>query len=49
MNDFLEFVSSKVTGISLVYDEMDMQNFLKLFMHLYADDTLLLSETADDM
>ena len=49
MNDFLEFVSSKFTGISLVYDEMDMQVVLKLYMHLYADDTLLLSETADDM
>ena len=47
MNDFPENVSSKITGISLDYDEMDM-HFLKLYV-LYADDTLPFSETAKDM
>ena len=49
MNDFLEYVSSKFTGISLDYDEMHMKVFLKLFVLLYADDTLLFSKNAEDV
>ena len=49
MKNFQEYVSSKFTGISLSYDEMNVQVFLKLYMLLYADDTLLFSGTTKDM
>ena len=49
MNDFLEHVSSKFTGISLDYDVMHMQVFLKLYVLLSADDTLRFSEFSQDM
>ena len=49
MNEFLEYVSSKLTGISFNYDEMDLQVFLKLHVLLTAEDTLFFSEIADYM
>ena len=48
MNDFLEYVSSKFTDLGLNSGEVTMQVLLKLFVLLYADDTLLFSETAED-
>ena len=49
MNDFQKYVSSKITGISLNYVDMNVPVFLKLYVLLYADDTLLFIETAKDM
>ena len=49
MNDFLEYVSSKFTGISLSYDGTNMQVLFKLYVLLYADDIPFFSETAEDM
>ena len=49
MNYFQKYDSSKLTGISLNYNDMNVQVFLKLYVLLYADDTLLFSETAKGM
>ena len=49
MKDFQKYVSSKFTGISLNYDDMNVQVFLKVYVLLYADDTLLFSEIAKGM
>ena len=49
LNDFQAFVASKFTGLQLDVLAQNVQCFLKLFLLLYADDTLLLTETESDM
>ena len=52
LNDLDNFLSSKnLYGVSIVSDEEDAELglFLKLFTILYADDTVLLAESVDDL
>ena len=49
MNDFQAFVSSRFNGLQPDALVQNVQSFLKLFVLLYADDTLLLTETESDM
>ena len=47
-NDFQKPDSSKFTCLSLNYHDMTVQEFLKVYVLLYADDTLFVSETSKD-
>ena len=49
LNNFKAFVSSKFTGLQPDVLAQNVECFLKLFVLLYADDTLLLTETESDM
>ena len=53
LNDLEEFLSqsSNVNGISFSNDDVDenARIFLKLFVLLYADDTVILADTAEDL
>ena len=49
LNDFKAFVSLKFTGLQPDVLAQNVECFLKLFVLLYADDTLLLTELESDM
>ena len=52
LNDLEQFLASEnITGLQSVTDvlEKDLSVYLKLFVLLYADDTVLLAETPDDL
>ena len=53
LNDLEEFLSQSgdVNGISFSNDDVDENTriFLKLFILLYADDTVILADTAEDL
>ena len=55
LNDLKDFLASNVVGINLpcsLADDcnfIDVENYVYLFLLLYADDTVLLAETANDM
>ena len=49
LNDFKAFVSSNFTGLQPDVLAQNVECFLKLFVLLYADDTLLLTKTESDM
>ena len=55
LNDFEKYVSDRTkgfrvgTGIQRSKDNKDLNVFLKLFVLLYADDTILLNENEEDM
>ena len=52
LNDLEQFLSSSnVNGVSCINDEKEekLGIYLKLFVLLYADDTILLSDTFDDL
>ena len=52
LNDLEQFLSSSnVNGVSCINDEIEekLGIYLKLFVLLYADDTILLSDTFDDL
>ena len=49
--DFNEFLSEKYNGLSKISDSItnELQIYLKIFCLLYADDTLILAESAKDL
>ena len=56
LNDLEEFISNKSNGLStiseLFHDMLDTEEisvFIKLFLLLYADDTVIMSESPDDL
>ena len=56
LNDFQEYLSSSCTGLDDIHTAMssssensDLHTFIKLFTLLYADDTILLAETPDQL
>ena len=54
LNDFKDFISNYTRGLSQIASseklcERESELFKSLFVLLYADDTVLLSETEDDM
>ena len=51
LNDFNEFLSEKYNGLSKISDSIsnELQIYLKIFCLLYADDTLILAESAKDL
>ena len=51
LNDFNEFLSEKYNGLSIITDSIsnELQIYLKIFCLLYADDTLILAESAKDL
>ena len=51
LNDFNEFLSEKQNGLSKISDSIsnELQIYLKIFCLLYADDTLILAECAEDL
>ena len=55
LNDLKAFLARNVIGLNLPYtlasdcNFSDVENYVYLFLLLYADDTVLLAETADDM
>ena len=51
LNDFNEFLSEKYNGLSKISDSIsnELQMYLKIFCLLYADDTLILAESAKDL
>ena len=51
LNDFRSFIAEKYTGLVHIGNELlaELDTFLYIFCLLYADDTLLLAETADEL
>jgi hypothetical protein len=52
LNDIDTFLENKnITGLQIISDEIEnnLDIYLKLFILLYADDTALLAETANDL
>ena len=52
MNDLTDFlVNRNITGLSSISDslEQELDVYLKIFILLYADDTVLMSESKDDL
>ena len=51
LNDFNTFLSEKYSGLTKVSEsiESELQTYLRIFCLLYADDTLVLAETAPDL
>ena len=51
LNDFNTFLSEKYNGLSMVSESIssELQVYLRIFCLLYADDTLVLAETATDL
>ena len=51
LNDFNEFLSEKYNGLQKITDSIsnELQIYLKIFCLLYADDTLILAESAKDL
>ena len=52
LNDLEQFFSDKdISGLSTISDELEEKLFvyLKIFILLYADDTVLMAETATDL
>ena len=51
LNDFNEFLSEKYNGLTKITESIsnELQIYLKIFCLLYADDTLILAESAKDL
>ena len=51
LNDFNTFLSDKYNGLTTISDSIsrELQMYLRIFCLLYADDTLVLAETAKDL
>ena len=52
LNDLEEFLRTKdIVGLKSITDELEteLEIYLKIFAMLYADDTLLLAESAEDL
>ena len=51
LNDFNEFISDNCEGLSMLSDcfQSELEIYLRLYVLLYADDTIILAETAEDL
>ena len=52
LNDLEEFLLTKdIVGLKSITDELEteLEIYLKIFVMLYADDTILLAESAEDL
>jgi hypothetical protein len=50
LNDLEEFLLAKyIVGLKSITDETELEIYLKICVMLYADDTILLAESAEDI
>ena len=49
LNDLADFMSDKTKGVQLEYSAENLDCYIKLFVLLYADDTILISESPEDL